>query len=168
MRCSVVEPHDFGDVVWPGFLLLVLECSQETVKSSVEPFALAISARMVGCGAGLVDVQHLAQVFDDVAFEVSALITVYLGHDAVSKDPVVEEDLGSGLRGLIPCWNGDGELREDIGHDENILVALGFFQDRKVDRHGLKWSRRQERCLCEDHLPVWWLRFCASLARLDV
>ena len=68
------------------------------------------------------------------------------------------------FRPLVTSDNGDGELREDVGNDQDIFAAIRRrLKDRKVNTHDFQWSCRSYPTQGCPRLDVWHLRNCTPL-----
>ena len=92
---------------------------------------------MVGCGAALLNAVHLAELLDEVAFKVPALVRVEATRHTEPAEPTHDQRTCP----LVMGWDGLCILRKDIGHDQDVLCpTLRRLQDGEIDGQDLVWT----------------------------
>ena len=107
---------------------------------SVKPFTLSVAFRVVWGRSALLNAVYGAKFFDEVALEITALITVDPFGDAIPEEPVVHKYLGNGGSLLVLACHRLRKLGEDVRHHQDILdVPHSRFQDREINCQLLQW-----------------------------
>ena len=96
---------------------------------------------MVGCGTALLNAVHLAELLDEVAFKVPALVRVEATRHTEPAEPLINQYSGHCGCSLVMGWDGLCILRKDIGHDQDVLCPiLRRLQDGEIDGQDLVWT----------------------------
>ncbi len=110
MCSGVVGKSNLGQVAGPVPLLGAGQGAKEVVQGTVKPLTLAISGRVVWGGVAFLNTIHMAELLDEVAFKVPALVRVKATRHTKPTEPLVNQHPGHCGCSLIVSWNGLGVL----------------------------------------------------------
>lgn len=125
----------------PVSFVIRIQGSQHAQECSIHPRCGPVPHSVVRRSPRLIHASDVAKLLDDLALEVSALITVKTSWEPIMHKETVEKGLRCGLGCLVPSGDGLGVLREVVSDDKQMFKTTLRFLQRQIihadELHGL-------------------------------